>query len=82
MREVTWSPLWIRHSADVGFSYTGIGKCYGNKSAQPLDAPKECTCMLTGPHTHCPGCGRLVSTGDGKIIAQFSVRLPRKAGAR
>ncbi len=82
---VRMSSRWVEHLADT--DRDGLMSC-GRvpprvKSAQIRAEPFACECNLGVRHTHCAGCGRLVSKGDWDAppIAEFTIRFdaPTKA---
>jgi len=77
---VKLSPRWIEHSPDT--DRNGMMQCGKVPPRTPAAVIRSeawvCPADLIGErHTHCAGCGRLVSSGDwdAKSIAEFTLGI-------
>ncbi|MCK5316343.1 MAG: hypothetical protein KAJ55_00435 [Anaerolineales bacterium] len=59
---------WIKHLPDWP------NKCAG-KVPEIVKEADTCECQIRERHTHCPGCGRVVSQGSGETIATFKMQF-------
>jgi len=70
---------WIEHSPDILHDKMRCGQPGARVLAAEIHAEPSCPCGIRERHTHCAGCGRLVSRGDWDAppIASVTWRIPK-----